>query len=159
MIPDYQTLMRPVLECASQGEVRISTVIDELAEKFHLTDVEREELLPSGKRSRFANRVHWATRRIPDLAPAGIEAKLTTKLAEWWGLPDFAAFRAEVKKALKADIPLAERSDWEDWIARVKAKIARLTAQIKANEDQINSIVYDLFDLTEDETNLLEANI
>lgn len=60
MIPDYQTLMRPVLECASQGEVRISAVIDELAEKFQLTDDEREELLPSGKQSRFANRVHWA---------------------------------------------------------------------------------------------------
>ena len=60
MIPDYQTLMRPVLECASQGEVRISAVVDELAEKFQLTHDEREELLPSGKQSRFANRVHWA---------------------------------------------------------------------------------------------------
>ncbi len=99
------------------------------------------------------------TRRIPDLAPANTEPKLTTKLKEWWGLPDFAAFRAEVKKALKADIPLAERSQWEDWIARDKAEIARLTAEIKANEDRINAIVYELFDLTEDEIALLEANI
>jgi hypothetical protein len=99
------------------------------------------------------------TRRIPDLAPAGTEPKLTNKLKEWWELPDFAAFRAEVKKTLKADIPLAERSDWEDWIARDKAEIARLTAEIKANEARINTIVYELFDLTPDEIALLEASL
>lgn len=99
------------------------------------------------------------TRRIPDLALAGTEPKLTTKLREWWELPDFAAFRAEVKKSLKAEIPLAERSDWEDWIARDKAKISRLTADIETNEGQINSIVYELFDLTQEEIDLLEANL
>ena len=64
-----------------------------------------------------------------------------------------------MKKALKADIPLAERSDWEDWIARDKAEIARLTAEIKANEARINAIVYELFDLTPEEIALLEASI
>ena len=60
MIPDYQTLMRPVLECASSGEVRISDVVEELANKFGLTADERAALLPSGKQTTFANRVHWA---------------------------------------------------------------------------------------------------
>jgi len=99
------------------------------------------------------------TRRIPDLASPDIEPKLTNKLKSWWEFPDFAAFRKEVKKCLKADIPLSERSEWEDWIARDKAEIARLTAEIKANEHQINTLVYELFDLTEDEISLLEANI
>ena len=60
MIPDYQTLMRPVLECASEGEVRISDVVEQLANKFDLTADERATLLPSGKQTTFANRVHWA---------------------------------------------------------------------------------------------------
>ncbi len=60
MIPDYQTLMRPVLECAAEHEVRIGDVVDTLAAKLGLTADERVELLPSGKQSRFANRVHWA---------------------------------------------------------------------------------------------------
>lgn len=60
MIPDYQALMRPVLECAASGEVRISDVVDRLADNFQLTDEERNELLPSGKQTRFSNRVHWA---------------------------------------------------------------------------------------------------
>lgn len=60
MIPDYQTLMRPVLEGAMDGEVRISDIVEQLASKFELTDEERNELLPSGKQTRFSNRVNWA---------------------------------------------------------------------------------------------------
>ena len=99
------------------------------------------------------------TRRIPDLCPPGREPKLTNKLKEWWTLPDFAAFRAEVKKAFKTDIPLAERSDWEDWITRDRTEIARLTAEIAQAEAEIDAIVYDLFDLTPDEITLLESAV
>ena len=52
--------MRPVLECAAHGEVRIGDVVDQLADCIELTDEERNELLPSGKQTRFSNRVHWA---------------------------------------------------------------------------------------------------
>jgi len=60
MIPDYQTLMRPVLECASSGEARISDVVEVLANKLGLTAEDRAAILPSGKQTRFANRVNWA---------------------------------------------------------------------------------------------------
>jgi restriction system protein len=60
MIPDYQSLMRPVLESASSGEVRISDVVEHLADKSGLTPEERATLLPSGKQTTFANRVNWA---------------------------------------------------------------------------------------------------
>lgn len=60
MIPDYQKLMRPVLECAAEGETRIGDAVDQLAHKLGLTLDERAQLLPSGKQTMFANRVHWA---------------------------------------------------------------------------------------------------
>lgn len=60
MIPDYQALMRPVLTCAASGETRIGDAVEHLADKLGLTPDERAELLPSGKQSRFANRVNWA---------------------------------------------------------------------------------------------------
>lgn len=60
MIPDYQTLMRPVLECVASGEARISDVVELLANKLGLTAEERAAILPSGKQTRFANRVNWA---------------------------------------------------------------------------------------------------
>lgn len=59
-IPDFQTLMLPVLRTAEAGEVKISDVVELLIDQFKLTPEERAELLPSGKQTTFANRVHWA---------------------------------------------------------------------------------------------------
>ncbi len=59
-IPDFQTLMLPVLRKASEGEVSIQAVIEQLADEYDLSSDERAELLPSGKQTTFANRTHWA---------------------------------------------------------------------------------------------------
>lgn len=59
-IPDYQSLMLPVLLAASKGEVRIGDVVNRLANELALTAEERAQLLPSGRQTLFANRVHWA---------------------------------------------------------------------------------------------------
>jgi restriction system protein len=59
-VPDFQTLMLPVLQISAHGEVRISNVIEQLASAFSLTAEEKAELLPSGRQTGFANRVHWA---------------------------------------------------------------------------------------------------
>lgn len=59
-IPDYQSLMLPVLKAAARGEVRIGAVVDELADQLQLNSEERAALLPSGKQTIFSNRVHWA---------------------------------------------------------------------------------------------------
>ena len=98
-------------------------------------------------------------RRIPDLCPPDREPKVSNKLHDWWELADFAAFRAEVKKCFKADIPVKERSDWEDLFNKGKSEIAGLSAEIRRNEDEINAIVYRLFDLTPEEIKLLEVSI
>jgi len=60
MIPDFQTLMKPVLVLACEGETQIGDAVSRLEATFGLTREERAELLPSGKQTRFANRVHWA---------------------------------------------------------------------------------------------------
>lgn len=59
-IPDYQSLMLPVLTASAKGEVRIGLVVEELADQLGLTLEERSELLPSGKQTIFSNRAHWA---------------------------------------------------------------------------------------------------
>ena len=60
VIPDYQTLMRPVLKLAAGGEVRMRDAYEAMADAFDLTDDERAEMLPSGRQRTIANRVHWA---------------------------------------------------------------------------------------------------
>jgi restriction system protein len=59
-IPDYQSLMLPVLRVSANGETRIGEAIASLAEELGLTPEERTQLLPSGVQGLFANRVHWA---------------------------------------------------------------------------------------------------
>jgi len=60
-IPDYQTLLLPVLELAADGaEHKFRDAVDKLTEEFSLTDEERNELLPSGSQAVFTNRVGWA---------------------------------------------------------------------------------------------------
>src|SRR5262249_3043788 len=59
-IPDYQSLMLPVLVASSKGEVRIGQVVEELADQLKLPAEERSELLASGQQTIFSNRVHWA---------------------------------------------------------------------------------------------------
>src|SRR5215469_3678432 len=59
-IPDYQSVMLPLLSIGSDGkEHQMREVIKALADEFQLTDAERAELLPSGNRV-FENRVYWA---------------------------------------------------------------------------------------------------
>ncbi len=48
-IPDYQTLMLPVLRLAAEGEKRVDDVEGQIADEFHLSEDERRALLPSGR--------------------------------------------------------------------------------------------------------------
>lgn len=59
-IPDYQTLMRPVLQLAGQKSWRVPEIAEQIAIEFGLTEAERDEFLPSGKQRILHNRIHWA---------------------------------------------------------------------------------------------------
>jgi restriction system protein len=64
-IPDYQTIMLPLLKFAADGnEHSTRESIEYLAGQFKFTDDERKELLPSGKARLFDNRVGWASAYI-----------------------------------------------------------------------------------------------
>lgn len=60
-IPDYQTLMLPLLKFSSdEKEHTVHEAVKLLADQFKLTDEERKVLLPSGQQEIFFNRVGWA---------------------------------------------------------------------------------------------------
>jgi restriction system protein len=61
MIPDYQSLMLPLLRLTSDGkEHNYRELIEKLATEFNVSDEERKELLASGNQAIFDNRVGWA---------------------------------------------------------------------------------------------------
>ncbi len=60
-VPDYQSLMLPLLESAKDaGEVKTSECVDKIAKMLRLSEEDVGELLPSGKQTLLSNRVFWA---------------------------------------------------------------------------------------------------
>jgi restriction system protein len=113
-VPDYQTLMLPVLAISTSLESRFADIVDRLEEEMNLTSEDRSELLPSGRQTVFNNRVHWAktylakagllenTRRgyfrittrgqeVLDTHPARIDVLFLTQF------PEFQLFKARAR--------------------------------------------------------------
>jgi restriction system protein len=60
-IPDYQTLMLPLLKLTSDEKVHsLKDATNKLAKEFNLSEVELAEMLPSARKTRFYDRVGWA---------------------------------------------------------------------------------------------------
>jgi len=96
-------------------------------------------------------------RILTDIAPPD-QQKLTGKLERFWML-DFSGFRSEVKKAFEIEIPVKGRDSWEKYLAEKSAEVIRLAAEIETAEREIDTVVYKLFNLTDEEVKLLEASL
>ena len=97
-----------------------------------------------------------AHRRI--LADLGTPDKaLNQKLTTWWNI-DFPAFRAEIQKVFKHDIPLKDRDDWEEWLQARRAEHQQRTESIVRMETELNARVYALFNLTPPEITSIEES-
>jgi restriction system protein len=60
-IPDYQSIMLPLLKLSSDGlEHSSRQTVDRLANELRLTKEEKETIYPTKKVSMFYDRVHWA---------------------------------------------------------------------------------------------------
>ena len=59
-VPDYQTLMLPVLRLFADGMTNVKDCLPELRRQFSITDEEASEFIPSGRVTVLANRAHWA---------------------------------------------------------------------------------------------------
>jgi len=62
-VPDYQSLMLPLLQFAAEKGTETSTneAAEALATELSLSDEDLKEMLPSGIQSTFVNRVGWAS--------------------------------------------------------------------------------------------------
>lgn len=122
MIPDYQTLMRPVLRLAATGEIRVGDAVEILSDEFALTQDERAQMLPSGRITLMRSRVHWAKAYINQagliemtkrahfritergrVVLADTSNKIDNNLLQTF--PEFVAFQARGKEAGKSGRP------------------------------------------------------
>lgn len=125
-IPDYQTLMLPVLKLAADGkEHKFSHAVDALADQFALSQEERNDLLPSGSQAVFNNRVGWARSYLKQAGLLGSPKRgffvITSKGQELLAnnppeinaalleqYPDFVEFKNRKKEKSGADSESAE---------------------------------------------------
>jgi restriction system protein len=59
-VPDFQSLMLPVLRAAADGEISAVDLRNRVASELHLTEAALAEMLPSGRQTTFSNRTAWA---------------------------------------------------------------------------------------------------
>jgi restriction system protein len=59
-VPDFQSLMLPVLRAMADGEVTSAELRDRVAKAAGLSEDDLAEMLPSGRQSTFVNRTSWA---------------------------------------------------------------------------------------------------
>ena len=104
----------------------------------------------------FARRIHDL---LPNPPSKGAQTTLGEALSRWWLLADFTAFQFEVTKRFKADIPLKDRNDWEQWFSAERIRIHQLSANMAATERSIDEVVYTLFGLDAAEVALIERTV
>lgn len=80
--------------------------------------------------------------------------KFSTKLQEWY-LLDFSDFIKELKR-LKVKLSLSQESEWEEYFLEEKSKAIAIDSEIKATDKEIDSMVYRLYDLTDEEIKIIE---
>jgi Restriction endonuclease len=59
-VPDYETLMLPVLRLIASGAKNVGECVPTLKEEFGISDEEARELIPSGRITVLQSRAHWA---------------------------------------------------------------------------------------------------
>jgi restriction system protein len=59
-VPDFQSLMLPVLIATAEGEIPAAELRDRVAQGLKLTEEDLNEMLPSGRQTTFGNRTAWA---------------------------------------------------------------------------------------------------
>ena len=105
-------------------------------------------------RSRYAHHQDFRRTLVTEFDGGDISTRVA--LYRWWEFADEKALSDELRKQFKREIPLAQRAQWRAFLADEKAKHQRLTEQIIDLETRLNAIVYDAFDLTAAERQLIE---
>jgi restriction system protein len=83
LIPEFQSLMRPIVSFHRDGDDRRRRdLVEHLAAEFNLTSEERAELLPSGSQRRFDNRIAWALTHLTHAGLLTRPARGVTRITE-----------------------------------------------------------------------------
>ena len=81
--------------------------------------------------------------------------KMSKKLNAFYDF-DFKTFVAELKKK-KINLSLVQQDEWEEYFTTYKTQINQLQAEIQQTDNEIDQMVYKLYDLTKEEIDIVEG--
>ena len=117
MVPDFQSLMLPVLKALAGGsEVQLAEVRGRVAEAEQLTADDQRELLPSGRQSVFSNRVGWV---LTHMERGGLVARVRRGVYRLTPDGEKTLSDAPDRMGMKT---LAKHAGYADWARRTQAR-------------------------------------
>ncbi len=145
-VPDFQSLMRPVLEALAEERLRAPILRERVAAQLGLDEGALQQMLPSGRQTVFANRVAWANvylqragcidrpargvyeatargRQLLTDAPGRIDMRTLQRF------PEYASWTAQSSRQTPADVDSAS----EDNANTPEERIELILADINAN--------------------------
>jgi type I restriction-modification system DNA methylase subunit len=81
--------------------------------------------------------------------------KLSTKLENWYHLT-YNEFLKEIEKN-KVKLSLSQKAEWEDYFIQESKKALEIKHQIETTDNEIDRMVYELYELTEEEIGVVEG--
>jgi hypothetical protein len=81
---------------------------------------------------------------------------LSKKLQNWYEF-EFGTFLQELKKA-KVKLSLSEEAEWMEYFNEQKQKAQAIKVEIDCTDKEIDQMVYELYELTEEEIKIVEQN-
>lgn len=157
-IPDYQTLMLPLLKSFSDStEKTLHEVTPSLAREFSLSSQELDALLPSGAQTVFYNRIGWARtylkkaglleipkRGVCKITPAGLKVlekqpnRIDTKFLEQFN--GFVEFRDSHKTETTPPLPAITQQSFLVQTPEESMETAHQDLRLKLSDDLLVEI-------------------
>lgn len=156
-IPDYQSLMLPLLQLLKNHiALEMSEITEQLSNQFNLSETERAELLPSGKQAIINNRIGWAKtylkkaglvdsprRGIVQITPRGenvlaenprsIDVKFLSQFPEFANFRDNSPANNQISNQLDSEISTPEELLESTYLQLKNELLAELLEKIKSS--------------------------
>ena len=117
MVPDFQSLMLPVLRTLADGsEIPVAEMRRRVAEAERLTPDDRRERVPSGRQTVLSNRVSWA---LTHMERAGLVARVRRGVYRVTPIGEKTLSDQPDRIDMRT---LAKHPDYADWSSQTKAR-------------------------------------
>ncbi len=106
----------------------------------------------------FNNELHEKIIKFTRIVKTNLKVEKFSKKLQNFFVYDFITFIAELKKQ-KIKLSLQQQDEWVDYFDTYKQEINQVQTQISQTDKEIDKMVYELYELTEEEIGIIENSV